>query len=359
MAVVTRTRTKGDDPPLALGPGWPYTTDAQVDALFRFADRVADVGVEPCGRLDAGTDLLLRRTPRLRPGTPPLDDEPMDLDRLKAQVRGLDEQRPHGPGPARDRARPGPARGSRSTCWSAACASALPRRRTRPSTTCLPRSTRRRTSAARPSAGGRSAATPRTPTTARGSSPPRSRPSEDDGPIRLIGATAWHWAAEGEHDSRRRAVHRRGRPDVARRRDRGLPGRAERRAARRSPAARARQPGHPSARQRRVRPGAPARRSRHRAARPRRLPRHVVAHAPRRLRLRLAHDVRRSPHVGRGRRAPARRLAGPERQRAAHAGRRPPRQPRSLDRGGRGDRRSGRSCCWREPGPTATASCAR
>ena len=40
--VVTRTRKKGDDPPLALGPGGPYATDAQVDALFRFADRVAD-----------------------------------------------------------------------------------------------------------------------------------------------------------------------------------------------------------------------------------------------------------------------------------------------------------------------------
>jgi len=36
---------------------------------YRFADRVASVGVEPCGRLDAGGDLLLRRAPQLRPGT--------------------------------------------------------------------------------------------------------------------------------------------------------------------------------------------------------------------------------------------------------------------------------------------------
>ena len=89
-ALVTRTRRKGDDAPLALGPGWPFTTDAQTEALFRFADRVADAGIEPCGRLDAGTDLLLRRPPRLHRGTPPLVDAPMDLDRLKAQVRGLD-----------------------------------------------------------------------------------------------------------------------------------------------------------------------------------------------------------------------------------------------------------------------------
>ena len=51
--------------------------------------------------------------------------------------------------------------------------------------------------------------------------------------------------------------------------------------------------GHPPARRRRVRARAPARRRPDDPARPRRLPRHVVAHAPRRLRLRLEDDVRR------------------------------------------------------------------
>nr|MBA2347974.1 AAA family ATPase [Solirubrobacterales bacterium] len=89
--VVVRCGPKfGTEPPLALAPGTPYRTPEQQAALFRFAERVADAGLKPCGILDAGADLLTRRAPRFLPGTPPLSADPFDLDRLKAQVLGLD-----------------------------------------------------------------------------------------------------------------------------------------------------------------------------------------------------------------------------------------------------------------------------
>jgi uncharacterized protein len=89
--VVRSGKGFGQEPPQALGPDGPYTTKEQENALFRFAQRVMEHGLEPGGRLDAGTDLLLRRAPRLRPGTPPLGDGDVDLKRLRAQVRGLDD----------------------------------------------------------------------------------------------------------------------------------------------------------------------------------------------------------------------------------------------------------------------------
>jgi uncharacterized protein len=85
--VVKRGKSRGDDPPRALGPGWPYGTDVQLDALFDFAERLADAGLD---RAEAGLDILGRRAPRLLPGTPPLHDVPFDLERVCAQVRGLD-----------------------------------------------------------------------------------------------------------------------------------------------------------------------------------------------------------------------------------------------------------------------------
>jgi predicted RecB family nuclease len=88
--VYTRGTKAGEAAPTRLAPRGPYGADPQVKALLRFADRVAAHGVEPCGELDAGTDLLLRRTPRFLPATPPLTEEPFDLDRLRTQVRGLD-----------------------------------------------------------------------------------------------------------------------------------------------------------------------------------------------------------------------------------------------------------------------------
>ncbi len=78
-------------PPTRLAPKGPLDTKAQEDALYAFAKRIVGRGTEPCGELDAGTDLLMRRAPRLRPGTPPLADEPFDLHRLRAQVRGLQD----------------------------------------------------------------------------------------------------------------------------------------------------------------------------------------------------------------------------------------------------------------------------
>jgi uncharacterized protein len=85
--VVKRGKAKGDDAPIALGPGWPIEAEAQVKALFRFAGRIAGEGLD---RPEAGLDLLLRRAPRLAAGTPALADGPFDLERLRAQVRGLD-----------------------------------------------------------------------------------------------------------------------------------------------------------------------------------------------------------------------------------------------------------------------------
>ena len=135
-AVVTRTRTKGDDPPLALAPGWPHGTDAQVGALplrgSRRERRRRAMRAPRRGRRSAAAP-----RPAAAPGHAPLDDEPKHLDRLKAQVRGLDAsvlmvQGPPGTGG------PWTGRGSRSTCSSAAPASAWPRRRTRRSTTCWP-----------------------------------------------------------------------------------------------------------------------------------------------------------------------------------------------------------------------------
>lgn len=88
--VYKRATSSGDEPPTRLGPDWPLMHDAQQRALYEFGQRIAASGVEPTGTLDAGTDLLMRRAPRLRPCTPPLADEPFDLGRLRQQVRGLD-----------------------------------------------------------------------------------------------------------------------------------------------------------------------------------------------------------------------------------------------------------------------------
>jgi uncharacterized protein len=87
--LVVRVGKKGGDPqpPLALAPGGPYGVDAQIDAVFAFAERIAAEGL---GRPEAGLDLLLRRAPRLRAGTPPLEPGPVELARLAQQVQGLD-----------------------------------------------------------------------------------------------------------------------------------------------------------------------------------------------------------------------------------------------------------------------------
>ena len=120
---VSNAATKaGLTPPLALIPGRPYSTDAQVDALFRFADRVAGAASSRAAPRCRHRPAAAPRA-ALRPGTPPLTDGPVDLDVLRrrspASIAPRCSSRAR-PGPER----PGPARGSRSTCCARASASA-------------------------------------------------------------------------------------------------------------------------------------------------------------------------------------------------------------------------------------------
>jgi uncharacterized protein len=200
VAVVTRTSTKGEDAPLALGPGWPYPTEAQAGALFRFAERVADIGLEPAGRLDAGVDLLLRRAPRLRAGTPALGDQPRDLDRLKEQVRGLDDSVLMIQGPP----------GTGKTWTGARLAVDLLTRGVQVGVAATSHKAINNLLAAIDEAADETGATFRgwkkcnagdnTYNSARIVSAEKP-PGDADGPIQLTGATAWHWAAHAERDS--------------------------------------------------------------------------------------------------------------------------------------------------------------
>jgi len=194
--VYTRPTKAGEHAPTRLAPAGPYNTDLQVAALLRFGDRVAAHGVAPCGELDASTDLLLRRTPRLGPGTPPLTDEPFDLERLCAQVRGLDGsalviQGPPGTGKTHTGARIAVdllARGTRVGVMAAshkainnllqaiddaADEAGVSFRGWKKGTSEDQRYESDRVSF--------------------GSKPPAE---EEGGPVTLIGATAWHWAHE-------------------------------------------------------------------------------------------------------------------------------------------------------------------
>lgn len=198
--VVTRTRTHGDDPPLALAPGWPYSTDAQVGALFRFAARVADHGLQPCGHLDAGTDLLLRRPPRLHSGSPPLDDGPFDVDRLSAQVRKLDDSVLMVQGPP----------GSGKTWTGARLAVDLLERGQRVGVAATSHKAINNFLAATDEAadelgvsfrGWKKCKEPEDFYESRRIVSGPKPPTERDGTGQLIGATPWHWAADAEHDS--------------------------------------------------------------------------------------------------------------------------------------------------------------
>ncbi len=195
LVVVKRGPKYGEDPPVAIGPGGPYRTGEQEDALFRFADSIAASG--PDGA-DAARDLLLRRPPRFVPGTPLLGEAPSDLERLKAQVRGLDRsvlviQGPPGTGKtytgarlAADLLRRGLSVGVMATSHKAinnlveAIDDAADEARTtfRGWKKCTKEddgyeSARVTCSAKRPS-------------------------EEEDGPITLVAATAWHWAREDQ-----------------------------------------------------------------------------------------------------------------------------------------------------------------
>jgi predicted RecB family nuclease len=85
--VVKRTKKHGDTAPRALAPGGPVDSSNQIDAVFNLAEDIAARGLDEPG---VGRDLLLRRAPRLKLGTPHLADGPVDLNTLCAQVRGLD-----------------------------------------------------------------------------------------------------------------------------------------------------------------------------------------------------------------------------------------------------------------------------
>nr|MBA2637470.1 TM0106 family RecB-like putative nuclease [Solirubrobacterales bacterium] len=200
--VVTRSKKHGEEPPLALGPGWPLRTDAQVDALFRFGDRVADHGLEPCGHLDAATDLLLRRAPRLKAGSPPLRDEPFDLERLNAQVRGLDDsvlviQGPPGTGKtytgarlALDLIKQGLRVGVMATSHKAINNLVVAIDSAADEAGVTFRGWKKCTNSEDDCVSDRVPSKPKPPT-------------DDNGPVELdlIAATAWHWAHEDEHRS--------------------------------------------------------------------------------------------------------------------------------------------------------------
>jgi uncharacterized protein len=86
--VVKRGKAQGDEPPRAIAPGGPYGTDDQIDTVFDLAEDIARRGLQLPG---IGRDLLLRRPPRFKHVTPPLQRGKVELDRLCAQVKGLDE----------------------------------------------------------------------------------------------------------------------------------------------------------------------------------------------------------------------------------------------------------------------------
>jgi uncharacterized protein len=88
ILIVRRSKKHGQEPPRAIAPGGPYTVDKQIDAVFDLAEDIAHHGLDRPG---IGRDLLLSRPPRFHPATPELQDGDVDLDRLCAQVRGLDE----------------------------------------------------------------------------------------------------------------------------------------------------------------------------------------------------------------------------------------------------------------------------
>ncbi len=75
--------------PRAVIPGKPVPAKEQAGALKRLGERVRDHGLEPMGELDAGCDLLTGRAPRI--AGPPLEPGPVELERLSAQVEGLED----------------------------------------------------------------------------------------------------------------------------------------------------------------------------------------------------------------------------------------------------------------------------
>jgi uncharacterized protein len=192
--VVKRGPKHGEDPPVAIGPAGPYLTPEQEEALFRFADAVVDGGLQ---RPDPRADLLLARPPRFTAGTPPLTDEPADLERLKAQVRGLDRsvlviQGPPGTGKtytgarlAVDQLQRGVNVGVMATSHKAINNLVAAIDEAADEAGISFRGWKKSTKEEDGYESARVVCSSK-------------RPSEDDGPVTLVAATAWHWAREDQ-----------------------------------------------------------------------------------------------------------------------------------------------------------------
>jgi hypothetical protein len=86
---IKRAKRLHDRPlPRAIGPTKPIDQVAHEDALRRLARRVIDRGLTPAGELDASTDLLLRRRPRIA-GVPA--GTPLDRGRVADVVAALED----------------------------------------------------------------------------------------------------------------------------------------------------------------------------------------------------------------------------------------------------------------------------
>jgi uncharacterized protein len=196
-AVVKCGAKFGPNPPLAIGPGGPYLTADQEKALLRFGDGVAEHGLD---RADAALDLLLRRPPRFTGGTPPLVDEPVDLERLKAQVRGLDRSVLVVQGPP----------GTGKTYTGGRLAADLLGRGLKVGVMATSHKVINNFVEAVDEAADEAAIGFRgwkkcskqddAYESARVVCS-NSRPSDDDGPVTLVAATAWHWAREDQIDA--------------------------------------------------------------------------------------------------------------------------------------------------------------
>ena len=269
-----RAKTAGERAAARADPRRPVPTDAQEDALFRFAERVA-------GRRHRAVRPARRRRrparcaapPRLRPGAPPLADGPVDIDVLASRSAVSTTRRSFVQGPPGLRQDVDRRAARRRPHARRAARRRRRRPRTRRSSTCSREidDGGRRGSARLPRLEEDAATTRSTHYDERPRSrqptPPRRRATTG------VQLHRRHGVAVGARGDARQpstccSSTRPGQMSLA---DAIAvsQGAAQRRAARRPAAARARQPGHAPARLGRLGARAPARRPRHRAAGPR------------------------------------------------------------------------------------------
>ena len=338
--VVTRGQKSGDDPPRALAPGGPYQADDQVDAVFAFAERIGAGGLD---RDEAGVDLLLRRRPRLRTGTPPLSGATFDLDRVCAQVRGLDRSALVIQGPP----------GTGKTWTGARIALSLMAAGRRVGVMATAHKAINNLLAAIDKAADETGAAFRGWRKRSGEDDnnyesarivcEKDLPDDDDGPILLHAGTAWYWASDDAAPVDVLFVDEAGQVSLA---DAIAVAQAarQRRAARRPAAARARQPGRAPASARACPCSSTCSATTTRSRR-------TEACSSRRrggCTRRCATSSRETMYDdrldgARGLRAAAHQLAGPQRQRTALHRRSSTRTTAAARGGGRADRRRGRA----------------